>query len=147
MSKREDEYYNKISKVIGSYLLFADAPNLSYKTDLKITERQFFKYVIKQIDWENVNSVSASLKANIEIYIDIFAQKKNVSEKQLWYYVNKWSKFTNMTKYDTDEKNNETTDLSFLLLEIPDNYKAYISSRVIWRIIKVMSKDIYNIDE
>ena len=86
---------------------------------MKDTERRFFRYLIKQIDYENLG-LYCGLTANLEVFLDHYSETKNVPEGLLWYYIKKWKKF-GFVQYDTDlHAGKETTELSFVgLLPIP----------------------------
>lgn len=88
---------------------------------MKDTERRFFRYLIKQIDYENLGLLWCGLTANLEVFLDHYSETKNVPEGLLWYYIKKWKKF-GFVQYDTDlHAGKETTELSFVgLLPIRD---------------------------
>lgn len=88
---------------------------------MKDTERRFFRYLIKQIDYENLGLLWCGLTANLEVFLDHYSETKNVPEGLLWYYIKKWKKF-GFVQYDTDlYAGKETTELSFVgLLPIRD---------------------------
>ena len=61
--------------------------------DIKPIERKFFRYLIRQINYEKIHpSINmAFVNQDIRHHANIFADKYNVSYKQLMYYLEKWS--------------------------------------------------------
>ena len=61
--------------------------------DIKPIERKFFRYLIRQINYKELDPKSniVSLSQPVREYANIFATKYNVPYKQLLYYLEKWS--------------------------------------------------------
>lgn len=61
--------------------------------DIKPIERKFFRYLIRQINYEKLHPSSnmAIVNQDIRYHVNKFATKYNVPYKQLLYYLEKWS--------------------------------------------------------
>lgn len=60
---------------------------------MKTLERQFFRYLMRQIDYRGSNKdILLFIKPIDKIIID-FCNKKNCNKKQLLYYLNKWCSY------------------------------------------------------
>lgn len=61
--------------------------------DIKPIERKFFRYLIRQINYKELDPKSniVSLSQPVREYANKFATKYNVPYKQLIYYLEKWS--------------------------------------------------------
>ena len=61
--------------------------------DIKPIERKFFRYLIRQINYKELDPKSniVSLSQPVREYVNKFATKYNVPYKQLLYYLEKWS--------------------------------------------------------
>ena len=80
---------------------------------MKDTERRFFRYLIKQIDYENLGT-HCGLTANLEIFIDHYSETRNIPAKKLWHYIDKW-KTIGMVDYSRDlYAGDVTTELQFI---------------------------------
>ena len=66
---------------------------------IKPEERKFFRYLIRQIDYNDDSNVSNMLTCNgtIRDHANRFSEKYNIPYKQLMYYLEKW---TNIGLYD-----------------------------------------------
>ena len=61
--------------------------------DIKPIERKFFRYLIRQIKYNELNPShnTAFINQDIRYHTNKFATKYNVPYKQLLYYLEKWS--------------------------------------------------------
>lgn len=122
---------------------------------MKDTERRFFRYLIRQIDYENLG-VYCGLTANLEVFIDHYSETRNVPVKQLLSYIDKWVAIR-MADYSIDLYDGViTTEFQFIGLisknqgmlkafgriikidefgeNMPDDYKSIIPKRVLRKI-------------
>lgn len=65
--------------------------------DIKPEERKFFKYLIRQIDYNNDSISMTTCNGTIRDHANRFSEKYNIPYKQLMYYLEKWS---NIGLYD-----------------------------------------------
>lgn len=104
-------------------------------------ERQFFRFVIRQIDYERTvigeNSMIVGMRMPIEEMINIFCKRKEkdpkIKRKQLLYYVKKWGFIflTQDRKYEYD---------CMVLEFIPTQYLELIPARVKSKLYKLNIK-------
>ena len=59
--------------------------------DLKPIERKFFRFIIRQLDYNNINMYNACTIKTMRELCNQFSDKYNVSYKQLMYYLDKWT--------------------------------------------------------
>lgn len=72
--------------------------------DIKPIERKFFKYLMRQVDYEEIQKhqtlESVGLNRAVICYCKLFAEKYNVPIGQLVYYLDKWER-RGIYDYDT----------------------------------------------
>ena len=96
---------------------------------MKQNERQFFRFLCKQIDYKNIKMMPHGylqlpfIKPMGEL-ITQFATKKNVAEKQLRYYLSKWFFY---------EDDFETFAIS-QHDQFPKEYQIIVPERTMWKI-------------
>lgn len=62
--------------------------------DIKPIERKFFRYLIRQIDYEKTTQLDrdmAIIRDSVRYHANKFSNKYNAPYKQLMYYLDKWS--------------------------------------------------------
>lgn len=103
---------------------------------MKTLERQFFRYLMRQINYDELeyNIDFCKFRKPIRNIANNFIEKKDCSYKQLVYYMNKWSRY-GFYVYGT------ILDLGFIEYnKIPDRYKSIIPERVISKIQKTINE-------
>ena len=65
--------------------------------DIKPEERKFFRYLIRQIDYNDDSNSMLTCNGTIRDHANRFSDKYNIPYKQLMYYLEKW---TNIGLYD-----------------------------------------------
>lgn len=103
---------------------------------MKTLERQFFRYVMRQINYDELeyNIDFCKFRKPMRNIANDFMEKKNCSYKQLVYYMDKWSRYG---FYDYGI----SLDLGHIEYnKIPDRYKSIIPERVISKIQKTINK-------
>ena len=108
-------------------------------------ERQFFRFVIRQINYNSINSntLAAGMLMPMEQIVDIFCKRKGldpeIKRKQLLFYLKKW--------YFVRSKSSEWERNYISLEKIPVRYIQLIPERVktkLYRVnIKVERDSIY----
>lgn len=72
--------------------------------DIKPIERKFFKYLMRQVDYEEIQKYqtleTVTLNRAVICYCKLFAEKYNVPLGQLAYYLDKWDR-RGIYDYDT----------------------------------------------
>ena len=72
--------------------------------DIKPIERKFFKYLMRQVDYEEIQKYqtleTVTLNRAVICYCKLFAEKYNVPIGQLVYYLDKWNR-RGIYDYDT----------------------------------------------
>lgn len=60
--------------------------------DIKPLERKWFRYLVRQIDYESVKTLGQCKANDMDAHIDHFTGKYGISRKILYYYMTKWIK-------------------------------------------------------
>lgn len=106
---------------------------------MKTLERQFFRHMIRQIDYrESTRFILVTIKP-IRFIMSDFCNKKNCDYKQLLYYLDKWSRY-GMYDYGV------ALDLGWFgdVNKYPFRYREIIPARVKSKMIRFGLRDYYN---
>lgn len=111
--------------------------------DMHVEERQFFKYVCKQINYvKTKDPVNVLFKEKFYEIFESFSIQNNISKKILLTYVKKWEKigFLEREKYCT-----YFGTLTFNLYKMPLRYLCLFPNRVISKLQRISNINCINL--
>lgn len=102
---------------------------------MKTLERQFFRYCIRQLDYNALSEDKLVLRVDMKIIAKEFSVKKNCNYGQLLYYLGKWASY-GMYEYEI------SLDLGWFngIHTFPSRYISIIPERVISKLKRALKR-------